>query len=46
MIDTQEYEDYRKIAEDAEDLYIHEYSDEETPWENYYHTITDELIED
>jgi hypothetical protein len=46
MTTNNEYEDYQKIVEDSEDLHVYDFFDEEILWENYYHTITDELIED
>jgi len=50
-----DYEDYESIAEDCDDLYTFDddqwdYDNEElesqSEWENYYHNITDELIDD
>ena len=48
---SYKYEDYNSILEDAEDLYPHE--DEQLPsdtndlyWDNYYHNITEELVDE
>jgi hypothetical protein len=43
-----EYEDYIRIVEDADELYSYdeEHFGQEPPWENYYHNIADELVEE
>jgi hypothetical protein len=49
-----DYEDYESIADNCDDLYEYDdqwdYDDidaqEESEWENYYHNITDELIDE
>lgn len=48
---SYKYEDYNSILEDAEDLYSHE--DEQLSadtndkyWDNYYHNITEELVDE
>ena len=47
-----EYEyNYERIAQDTDELYDFDYNDDETDtleeeWENYYHNLTDEIIED
>lgn len=50
--DDTDHFDYDSLARDCDDLY--EYDDEDyqeddevnTNWENYYHNITDEIIDD
>lgn len=51
-----EYEyDYDRIAQDTDELYDYDYNDDsdddileedEREWENYYHNLADEIIED
>lgn len=56
MFDDDNYYDYDSIAKDADDLYFDEYDSwddeaevdnvEQNEWENYYHNLADEIIED
>ena len=56
MFDDDIYFDYDSIAKDADDLYYDDEYDswdgedienvEQSEWENYYHNITDELIDE
>jgi hypothetical protein len=54
MSSYYDYDDYRSIADDSEDLYTYDdqwdYDDVEAvdhnEWENYYHNITDELVDE
>jgi hypothetical protein len=48
-----DYEDYESIAEDCDDLYEDDQwdydnveSSEQTEWENYYHNIASELVDE
>jgi hypothetical protein len=52
MFDEDNYYDYDSIIRDADDLYDDDYdfddieNVDEQEWENYYHNITDELIDE
>jgi hypothetical protein len=54
MFDEDNYYDYDSIIKDADDLYEDEYNDwdndienvEHKEWENYYHNIADEIIDE
>jgi hypothetical protein len=54
MSSYYDYDDYRSIADDSEDLYTSDdqwdYDDakevEHSEWENYYHNIASELSEE
>lgn len=55
MSSYYDYDDYRSIADDSEDLYSYDddqwdYDDsevaEQNEWENYYHNIASELSEE
>lgn len=55
MFDEDNYYDYDSIIRDADDLYASEYDDwdgddiedvDQTEWENYYHNIADELVDE
>lgn len=56
MFDDDNYYDYDSIARDCDDLYYDDEYDswdgedienvEQDEWENYYHNITDELIDE
>ena len=46
-----EYHDYKSILEDTEDLYEDDYyddieEDDTQEWDNYYHSITKELVDE
>jgi hypothetical protein len=50
VMDSYDY-DYDTYANDAEDLYIDddydmEEEDDRDIWDNYYHNITDELVDE
>jgi hypothetical protein len=53
MFDEDNYYDYDSIAKDADDLYHdddYDFDDienvDEQEWENYYHNLTDEIIDE
>lgn len=55
MFDEDNYYDYDSIIRDADDLYNDEYADdweydienvEHDEWENYYHNVADEIIDE
>jgi hypothetical protein len=49
-----DYDDYQSITDNSDELYSYDdqwdYDDsevtEQNEWENYYHNITDEIVED
>lgn len=47
-----DYDDYHSIIDDSDELYSYDndewdYDDAESDeWENYYHNITDELVDE
>jgi hypothetical protein len=58
MFDEDNYYDYDSIIRDADDLYANEYDEydawdgddiedvDQTEWENYYHNIADEIVDE
>ena len=52
--DEYQYEDYNSVTNEVEELYsyddVYDYDDQadsdEVEWENYYHNIADEIVED
>ena len=51
MYDDYDF-DYDRIANDADDLYEDDFTyddcevDDQLEWENYYHNIADEIVDD